>query len=308
MALPAIAGANETVLSTVLPFTFAGKLILVEATANGQKGAFILDTGASGLVMNKKYFRGRIDRELDAVGISESETALQSCWIDFELGELSWKKQNAILLSLEYLEQSKGVAVLGLLGSHLFLKHELVLDFQNKELHIKRLKRREVFTLARAAQVPPTEILPFKTKGGMPWIEVEVSGYTFRLGLDTGAESNLMRERNRRDLLHKLTGEKQMYFRGVGRKVKRVQAGNLRSVRIGRLECQPMETLFADLDYINHNLPGSHLDGILGYEFIHQFKVAINFRDRNISLWEYPGKTRRNPGPRQVVNLNNECS
>src|SRR5574343_801004 len=40
-----------------LPLKRAGNLLLVEADVDGQRGNFILDTGAPGLVLNTTYFR-----------------------------------------------------------------------------------------------------------------------------------------------------------------------------------------------------------------------------------------------------------
>jgi hypothetical protein len=41
----------------VIPFRQAGNLIIVEATIDGLRGNFILDTGAPYLVLNATYFR-----------------------------------------------------------------------------------------------------------------------------------------------------------------------------------------------------------------------------------------------------------
>lgn len=54
-----------------IPLVQAGKLLLIEAEVDGQRGNFILDTGAPYLVLNTTYFRNsiRIDT-LEASGIN----------------------------------------------------------------------------------------------------------------------------------------------------------------------------------------------------------------------------------------------
>lgn len=53
--LNALPGGNSS--SCIIPFTRAGNLILVQATANTTSGNFILDSGAPSLVLNPTYFR-----------------------------------------------------------------------------------------------------------------------------------------------------------------------------------------------------------------------------------------------------------
>jgi hypothetical protein len=54
----------------VIPLKRAGKLLLIEAEADGQRGDFILDTGAPFLVLNQTYFRGATRRNGTSGGIT----------------------------------------------------------------------------------------------------------------------------------------------------------------------------------------------------------------------------------------------
>ena len=149
MALFAFTALEAKQTAIVLPIQLVGNLILVEGKADHQRGWFLLDTGASALVLNSRYFNGKTNQELTVTGISDGTTKLETKWVKFELGALSWSRQQAAILSLEYIERTKGVKILGLLGSHLFWRHELLLDLQNKKLEIRKLKGKSDTRLAR---------------------------------------------------------------------------------------------------------------------------------------------------------------
>ena len=270
--------------STTIPFEVVGKLIVVEGDIKGRRGAFILDTGASGLILNRKYFSGKQDKNLVASGISGSNAGLESTWVRFSLGSLEWKNEQAAILSLEYLEQAKGIRILGLIGSRLFWRHSMQLDFQNKLLRISRMNRSDRPEYGRNG--PPDQVLKFKLKGGIPLLQLDVAGYPMRFGLDTGAETNLFREQHYFSLLPYLSGIRKIAFRGISRRSQVAPGGQLSEITIGSLSCRPMWVLFTDLNYVNRTLPGERLDGILGHEFLRQFNIIINFRDRQILLWE----------------------
>jgi hypothetical protein len=51
--------------------------------------------------------------------------------------------------------------------------------------------------------------------------------------------------------------------------------------------CQPQRLGIVDLDHWNRVTYGPSADGILGYEFLKQFTVGINFKKKEIHLWDF---------------------
>lgn len=47
-----------------------------------------------------------------------------------------------------------------------------------------------------------------------------------------------------------------------------------------------MLTVFVSLNQYNRFVHGPVADGILGYEFLNQFRVGFNFRKREMYVWE----------------------
>lgn len=54
---------------------------------------------------------------------------------------------------------------------------------------------------------------------------------------------------------------------------------------IDQLACAPMTTAFVSLAAWNISVPGPGADGMLGYEFLHQYKVMIHFKRKELYLW-----------------------
>jgi hypothetical protein len=63
-----------------------------------------------------------------------------------------------------------------------------------------------------------------------------------------------------------------------------VLGGVLRHARIDTLALGPMATLLTNLNEINA-LCKARLDGILGYEFLSQRPVSINYRKRRLTFY-----------------------
>lgn len=159
----------------IIPIHFAGKLILIEGTVNGKKGFFILDLGATGLVLNKQYFSGTSNNMLKAYGVNGALSSLETCIANLTIGEIIWKNKEATLLPLSYLENSREKQILGLVGGNLFRKSELIIDFQEKVLLLSNNVEQNTGPTNVMLAKNKGLILPFKMKGGMPWIEVRLN-------------------------------------------------------------------------------------------------------------------------------------
>ncbi len=267
---------------TILLIRLAGKFILVEgAVVDEQSGYFILDTGVSGLVLNARHFKGKASREMAATGINGNPVDVQTLYVHFKLGNEEWKDQHATLIPLDHLETAKNVEILGLVGGALFWKYEMMIDFNRMEVQLQEAGKND---LSLMESNPFEDVLPFRLKGGMPCVEVRLGDQTFCLALDTAAEDNFLNQDNWGPLDPWITERKFKSFRGISRDIRQAKAAYLERVQVGNFLCIPMSTLFADLDEVNRNLTGQKIDGLLGFELLKQFRVAIHFKDKKIGL------------------------
>lgn len=247
----------------------AGKLILIPGIANGKKGFFILDTGAVRFTLNSRHFQQK-------PGVEDVYRA------DVQIGDLKWKHKAAILWDLSYLEQSKGKTILGLLNGKMFADYQIVLDLAYGQILLVSSQNRN---WSQGSRFPSPTVLPIKRKGDMPTFLVEIGGFTYRFGLDTGAECNLAARELQTELQPYLYDIGDMAYRRSDKKIQQTKGGKLEQMKIDQILCQPMRTLFGSLQDVNRQFPGASIDGLLGYEFLRQFIVAINFKTKKIAIW-----------------------
>jgi hypothetical protein len=106
-----------------------------------------------------------------------------------------------------------------------------------------------------------------------------------RLGLDTGAGPMVLSTQvlpQLRDQLDQLESRTLLDLNGH---TSRTAATQLTNLRIGNLFLPAMETIFTPLNRLNQ-LSGPDLDGLLGQEFLQHFRTALNFKKKEIYLWD----------------------
>lgn len=271
-----------------IPITMVGRLLGIEAEVNGMEGLLLLDTGAEGLALNKKYFSGTKSRTMIAHAANESNIPVEIKYVNFEIGAIHWRKKMAYILPLAFLEKRKKIKVLGLIGTNLFRKYSLTIDLDRMKMRIQKASKSKN-RKKKYLKVPSKQIvLPFRMKGSMPWFTAHIDGQPYKFGLDTGAESNFMNNKRWHALKRHLKHKRQGLYRSVANRITKTSRAQLHDVKFGSLHCFPMNTLSIDMQIINSNFVGKKLDGILGYEFLQQFfEITFDFQNREILLWQY---------------------
>lgn len=273
----AIAQAPFTV-----PFTQANHLILIEAVADGRKGHFILDTGAGDIILHEKYFSTLQTGEEIFEDINGQGFRLRTGWVNLSLGALSRKNEKAFIVDLRQLEKVLGRNLFGKIGTHFFRKTELEIDYAAQELRIHPSGWEERNTgKDRPAAVWTVDM---KMKGHIPYLQSRVDGKTVRLGLDTGAEVNVVNERGSERLNGELLQQRQVAVWAVGDQPTVAKFRQLLNFQVGGVAYAPMATVTIPTLPFNNHLPGPRLDGILGFPFFSQHRIALDFEKRTISF------------------------
>ncbi|MCB0376619.1 MAG: aspartyl protease family protein, partial [Sinomicrobium sp.] len=136
---------------------------------------------------------------------------------------------------------------------------------------------------------PPSALLSFNLKGKTPVIVVQTDRTELKLTVDSGAEINLMDEKYELELGEPINGQEKRTFGGIATKARQVSLKNVSSIKVSGLSTGPMKTAFVNLHDFNHKVKGPMVDGILGAEFLACFRVAFNFKKRELYLWEGVG-------------------
>jgi len=269
-----------------VPFELRQGLIYVEAEIDGKKGYLLLDSGAPVLMLNQRIFgAGNTADAPEAIGVGgKIEGMGQTHLQHFNWAGISLRDLDVITLPLEHLERP-GKKLLGIIGYEIFQDYELTIDYAHRKLTL-------VLTDASgnplSVQPQTGEILqtvPFEMTGHIPVIPVTVSGVTLQMGIDSGAAANLLTKNRLETVSENRSRIKTQQLTGADQVVQKIPVAKVRQSTLGTLAFTDMATVFADdnIEALNNGY-GLHLDGLVGYEFLKQYKSTLNFRKKTLTL------------------------
>lgn len=282
LMLPFYSLSNPAVTS--ISFQLTRNLIMVQASVNGKEGLFILDTGVSEIILNNRYFNGEPTGD-KFYGISGSEMEKEVQFIKFDIGGFE-KQLFAIVADFTALEKVSGLELFGVVGNSIFKNCEVVLDYTFKELTIYQLDKKGNRFSSKNIHQRPMDTLSFIVGKGVPYVEVNANGQRLKMSVDSGASANVMDIEGIDHMNLSFSKVMKGSMASFGPEIVPVKSQIIDKMVVGKLLCPPMKTLFINLDHLNKSHSGKKVDGILGYEFLSNFRVAINFRKKEIYLWD----------------------
>jgi hypothetical protein len=260
-----------------IPFQFSGTNFLIEADLGAKTGLFLLDTGSPALVINKPHPK----KEVDASGVHAPLDVEDTTVKSLKINEVEWKNIPAYAVDLRQLEVKNRVSILGLVGYGLLKKHELMIAPKEHMLYL--LDSDESFFQSLPQPLAKTAVT---LVDHLPIIEIEIEGRTWRFGIDTGAESNLISEKCLAALSSTFYQEKGIdNVRGLDKKVKSCKIVEINEIGIGGLHFENLNFTEMNFDHIAEQI-GLPLDGIIGSALLSKMKFSINYRKKNFKIWE----------------------
>ena len=272
-----------------VPFTLTGTLITVRARVDTVEGNFFFDTGAAGLLLNYRHFNSRPALAgTDGGGITGKVRVLGSAAMDtFQLDNLVAADITAELIDLSHIERAKKTDLVGLIGYAVFRDYEVLFDYGSSVLLLVR-------TDAGGKPIEPIPEWEYKPLGSSP---IKMSGHVAQVwldfgpkkgkwfGLDSGAEQNLLsNSAGKRFLKDNFEILRRVKLKGTGQSSIEVLSGLLRNAQLDTFALKPMATLLTNLAEINAAYE-TQLEGILGYEFLSQRPVSINYKKKRITFY-----------------------
>lgn len=276
--------AEGDFLEITLPIRRAGNLILVEVQVDSIRGNFILDTGAPYLVLNQTYFRDYPTlANFSSSGITGAGSAAFTTEVDrLGIRELFYRDVVADVTNLAEIENSKGVKILGLLGTNLFSELEIEVDLKNSVLKIYRLDRKG----ERLANEPEKGLCDFNFdfthRGDIMVLDCLVNGEKLKFCFDTGAEAMVLHN-NLKDEVYgavQLTGSRKLV--GSSGQAVEVLSGLLKELDAG-CPIENSQVVITDLAPLSRSYRYS-IDGMLGYDLLRAGRVSINFKNKEIKV------------------------
>lgn len=272
-----------------IPFTLTGTLITVRAQVDSVEGNFFFDTGASGLLLNYRYF-GNPRRTVtdEGGGVTGKVRVLGAVRADtFRLDNLLATDITAELIDFAHIENAKKTDLVGLIGHAVFRDFEVLFDYEASLLVLIRIDKNgnQMEPLPRW-EYKPLGDAPVITSGhiAMVWLKFG-SKQEKKFGLDSGAEQNLLSNAaGKRFLKENFEIRRRVKLRGAGHQSIEVLSGLLQNASLDTFTFKPMATLLTNLSQINDTYQ-TDVDGILGYEFLSQRPVSINHRKKRITFY-----------------------
>lgn len=266
-------------------FKLIAKMIFAEATVDGQTGYFIVDTGAPELILNKSYFNSQRGAHTiqDARGYSAN---LQTTFVSFSLAAIHIKNKRAFVADLKHLERDRHIKILGVIGQSVFKNHELILDYDSKELIFIKLDKKGNRLSISPFYSEPARKIAFKLNGHLPCIEAAIGGTFFTIGIDSGAGLNVLDVRFQEQLAPYCSDFRQANIQSFSRLKTSSKAALLESVELEEMKYPAMRTAFREVDALSKGLGPGKVHGLFGYEFLRHYTISINYKKKELSIWD----------------------
>jgi len=273
--------------SSRVKFRLAGgaqPLILLPVHVNGQGPFdFILDTGAGTSLLSTELAE---QLTVKILGSKEGQSAGGNVSVSLgQIDSLAVGKTNVNgvdvgIVDLTHIGKTVGARIDGDLGYN-FLKHfRVTIDYHDFELRLEDPKGVESFARRTQTEVPIRLAAPAKP---LILVDVHANGRgPFQFAIDTGTSTTAITP----DLARQLGVESSPVGAGTtGGAPVDFSAGSLQSFQLGGAKIDNMAVIVADFFEMLSAAVGAKLEGIVGYNFLRNYKVVIDYPGETLTLF-----------------------
>jgi hypothetical protein len=274
-----------------IPFEYENNLIIVNATFQGiMPLKFIFDTGAEHTIISKKeitdLLRIPYRREFKLIGsdMSSEISAFLISGVQLQISNLLLPNRSMLVLGEDHLnlEQVAGIQIHGILGSDIFKRYVVRIDYQKKLI---TLYSSDTFNLPKKG-FEAIEIEIYKNKPYLKeslWLS-PTDSLPVKLLIDTGAALSLLLHADTSPSLSVPENARlgKLAF-GLGGFIEGY-LGRIQQLDLGRFQLNEVLTNFQDL---NENLDTTFLNnrnGIIGNQALNRFEVIIHYQQEKMYL------------------------
>ncbi|MEE9167879.1 MAG: pepsin/retropepsin-like aspartic protease family protein [Candidatus Neomarinimicrobiota bacterium] len=273
---------NEVIPAKIVaPFRLLGRLISVAAEIEGVRGNFMIDSGTSDFVLNAKRFHQLAEQAqpADRTPHGAGGAIRDAKWVEasgfkWQNAELSLVK--AQILDLTHLEENIKTEIVGIIGANFLQNFTIEFDFSHKTLTLFSENPMDSW------QTAPNQVIDFTMVNHIPVIDAQIGNYFLRLGIDCGAEEAMLFSKWEEPLNTHYEFLKNDTLKGADTNLQLVKTVRLDMFKIGKIQYENHSFVIGDLKWGHESI----IDGLLGYEFLSQFRTAIDFQNRKLYVWE----------------------
>jgi predicted aspartyl protease len=272
--------------SAKVKFRLAGgaqPLILLPTRVNGAGPFdFILDTGAGTSLLSAELAQ---QLNIKILGTKEGQSAggkisVSLAKVDsLAVGQAKIEDVDVGIVDLDHISKTIGAKIDGDIGYN-FLKHfRVTIDYQTGEIRFGGPKRIENFGRSSKTEIAMRLASPAK-----PLVLVDVYANRrgpFQFAIDTGTSTTAIAPEVAQQLgidgspIGPLT---------TGASQVHVTAGNLKSFQVGGARVDDLIVVVADFFATLSQAVGAKLDGIVGYNFLRNFRVVMDYPSEKFRL------------------------
>jgi predicted aspartyl protease len=279
--------ATLSLNSSKIGFRLAGgaqPLILLPVQVN-DRGPFdfILDTGAGTSLLSTE-----VAKELDikVIGLKEGQSAggevsvLLAKVDSLTVAETKLEDVDVGIVDLSHIAKTIGARIDGDLGYN-FLKHfRVTIDYRDSLLRLEDPKRLDSFARGTMTETPIRLANPAKP---LILVEIYANGRgPFQFAIDTGTSTTVIAP----ELAQVLGVQTSPVGAGTtGGAPVDFFAGSLQSFQLGGARIDNMAVVVADFLTMLNSAIGAKLDGIVGYNFLRNYKVVIDYPGETLKLF-----------------------
>jgi predicted aspartyl protease len=244
---------------------------------------FILDTGAGTSLLASDLAK---QLELKTISSKEGQSAggkvsVSLAKVDsLAAGEAKLGDVDVGIVDLSHLGKTIGARIDGDLGYN-FLKHfRVTIDYRDCEIRFDDPKRVESFGRSAKTEVPIRLASPAKP---LLLVDVNANGRgPFQFAVDTGTSTSAISP----EFAKQLGVQSSPVGMGTtGGAPIDFSAGTLESFQLGGAKIDNMPIVVADFFTMLNAAIGAKLDGIVGYNFLRNYKVVIDYPGETLTLF-----------------------
>ncbi|WP_167343051.1 aspartyl protease family protein [Nonlabens sp. SY33080] len=272
-----------------MPFKFAGRLITVQAKVNGESGPFIIDTGSYGLVLNKRIYNKIATAGRTTYSIEREIPNVQGIAVySFNIDGFKINSKNADVVDLSHIEKEKHTAINGIIGYDTFRRFELYIDFYLEQITFFKIDRKGNRIDEKYLSEQIVDTLSFKRRKHSIILDSNINDIDVTFVLDTGAEINQLSNKLDSLVYKNFQPLKRLELMGMDGGKKEVIAGVFKNLKFtNAVQNEEMPTVLSTMTYAA-NAYGTQVDGVLGFWFLRNRRVLINYRKKKLFFTKWP--------------------
>lgn len=288
--------------TTELTVKFEDDRPLIEATLNGHRGWFLIDTGAASTLLfgdAAAAFKLPLatDNSITFQGVGGSRAAKIATVESLRLGSATAK--NSRFMVLDEPASDKTPEVFGVLGRDVLEASEVELDFPHKAVRLWSFDNCSdedmPYWATRYAQV---DIKTPPTAGRTEvWVPAALNGRPILAQIDTGSQVSVVTPGVVQSAGALVTTKSAGKVAGIGPGALAVSIAEFKTFQLGEEKVAPVKLRVADLDRYNKQLGTNtlfavrvvdHPSMLLGADFLRSHRVLISYKRRRV-YFSYEG-------------------